>query len=176
MSDDSEYEEYNDFAGLTEEDFARLDHAASESSLLNPPSLGIAALSQTPDRVEGTAMPSIFIEIEGSVANAEQGSPIQRYRRGGTLSVTDLISLAWCEVQFDYGMRQKRFRRLADRPPSFRAESGKEIVVQQDVAARNDKTTKRGQFIHKELELELRPEEIQVVIATEEERWAFRSV
>jgi hypothetical protein len=44
-------------------------------------------------------------------------------------------------------MRQKRSRRLADRPPSFRAESGKEILVQQDVAARNDKTTKRGRVV-----------------------------
>ncbi|KAJ7060847.1 hypothetical protein C8F01DRAFT_1369720, partial [Mycena amicta] len=53
---------------------------------------------------------------------------------------------------------------------------GKEIVVQQDVAARNDKTTKRGRFIHKELELELiKPdaEEIQLTITSEEEYWAL---
>ncbi|KAJ6479187.1 exonuclease V [Mycena vitilis] len=161
MSDGSEYEAFNDFEGLTEEDFARLD-ATSESSLT---SLVLPA--------NDSAMPSVTIELEEVQG---QGSPIHRYRRNGTLSVTDLISLAWCEVQFDYGMRQKRFRRLADRPASFRAESGKEILVQRDVAARNDKTTKRGQFIHKELERELRPEEIQIVITTEEERWALRLI
>jgi hypothetical protein len=32
------------------------------------------------------------------------------------------------------------------------------------------------QFIHKELELELRPEEIRIDIESQEERWAFRSV
>ncbi|KAJ7757666.1 exonuclease V, partial [Mycena metata] len=82
-----------------------------------------------------------------------------------------------CEVQFDYGLRQKRSRRLADRPASFQGASGKEILVQQDVAARNDQTTKRGQFIHKELERELRPEDLEIVlIATEEERWALRLI
>ncbi|KAJ7360999.1 exonuclease V [Mycena albidolilacea] len=168
MSDDSEYEAYNDFADLTEEDFARLDAAISASdAVAGLPTLG---------HIDDSAMPSISIELEGSCDSEEQGSPINRYRRAGSLSVTDLISLAWCEVQFDYGMRQKRFRNLTDRPASFRTESGKEIVVEQEVAARNDKTTKRGQFIHKELELELQPEEITVLVTTEEERWAFRLI
>ncbi|KAJ6541679.1 exonuclease V [Mycena capillaripes] len=163
MHDDSEYDAYDDFASLTEEDFALLDAASEPSASL------VGALNP-----QDSAMPSIFIEVEGS--HASMKSPIQRYRRSGTLSVTDLISLAWCEVQFDYGLRQKRFRKLEDRPPSFRAESGKEILVQQDVAAQNDKTTKRGKFIHKELELELRPEEIDIVITSEEERWALRLI
>ncbi|KAJ7842280.1 exonuclease V [Mycena olivaceomarginata] len=158
---------YNDFAGLTEEDFARLDADIASDAAAGSPTLG---------HIDDSAMPSISIELEGSCAGEEQGSPINRYRRAGSLSVTDLISLAWCEVQFDYGMRQKRFRNLTDRPASFRTESGKEIVVEQEVAARNDKTTKRGQFIHKELELELQPEEITVLVTTEEERWAFRLI
>ncbi|KAJ7222871.1 exonuclease V [Mycena haematopus] len=191
MSDDSEYEAYNDFAGLSEEDFARLD--AATSSLLNP-GMNVSDSSPTAQSHIDPAMPSISIELEGSYPSAEVGSPIHRYRyRTGTLSVTDLISLAWCELQFDYGLRQRRYRKLANRPASFRAESGKEITVQQDIAARNDKTTKRGQvllfprifygadtfveFIHKELELELRPEEeIEVVVTNEEERWAFRLI
>lgn len=81
MYEDPEYDAYDDFAGLTEEDFARLD-AASESS----------ALAGAPNP-QDPAMPSISIEVEGSHADAR--SPIQRYRRSGTLSVTDLISLAW---------------------------------------------------------------------------------
>jgi hypothetical protein len=55
-----------------------------------------------------------------------------------------MYNVCRCEVQFDYGLRQRRSRKLEERLPSIRLDSGKEIVVQQDVAARNDKTTKRG--------------------------------
>ncbi|KAJ7157288.1 exonuclease V [Mycena filopes] len=173
MSDDSEYDAYNDFVDLTEEDFARLD------TLSAPPPIWLQTVQTLENLVYGDpSLPSIAIEIEGHQKPADERvsqSPIRRFRRSGTLSVTDLIALAWCEVQFDYGLRQKRSRRLVDRPPSFRGATGKEIFVQQEVAARNDQTTKRGQFIHKELELELRPEDIEVVLtATEEERWALR--
>ncbi|KAJ7146400.1 exonuclease V [Mycena epipterygia] len=178
MSEDS-YEAYNDFADLTEEDFARLD--ADVSQIITATSPGLPNLPQTSQNHAGiapAALPSISIEVEGSHTPEKPTypSPIHRYRRWGTLSVTDLISPAWCELQFDYGLRQKRSRRLRDRPASFRGDSGKEIVVQQDVAARNDQTTKRGKFIHKELELELRPEEIQIVLTNEEERWALRLI
>ena len=49
-----------------------------------------------------------------------------------------------CELQFDYGLRQKRFKPLANRPNSFVSAEGKQILVQKDVAAVNDDTTKRG--------------------------------
>ncbi|KAJ7447250.1 exonuclease V [Mycena latifolia] len=196
MSED-EYDAYNDFAGLTEEDFARLDASYGVPDLpqtsqnhAGPSIISIegegdfACLDASsggagpPHPSQNLAGPSITIEVEGSLGEnlAERRIPIQKYRRRGTLSVTDVISLAWCEVQFDYGLLQRRSRRLADRLPSFRLDSGKEIVVQQDVAARNDKTTKRGRVIHKELELALRPEEIEIVITGEEERWAFRLI
>ncbi|KAJ7194675.1 exonuclease V [Mycena pura] len=167
MSDDSEYDAYNDFAALTEEDFALVDAASAQA-------LAPSGSQQTPIYAVGAAMPEISIEVEGSHSTEEERgreilsptSPFRRYRRYGTLSVTDLISLAWRAQLFgakfssttDYGKKEK----------------GKEIIVQQDVAARNDKITKRGRFIHKELELELKPEEIEIVITSKEERWAFR--
>ncbi|KAJ7508468.1 exonuclease V [Mycena galericulata] len=165
-----EYDAYNDFADLTEDDFALLDRVSS-----------LPHREVLPQMTE-SGLPSVCIEVEGSHTSSQNAdptykSPIRKYRKSGTLSVTDLISLAWCEVQFDYGLRQRRSRRLVDRPPSFQGASGKEIVVQQDVAAKNDRTTKRGRFIHKELELELRPEdveEITIAITTEEEQWAVR--
>ncbi|KAJ7762318.1 exonuclease V [Mycena maculata] len=175
-SDRDEYDAYNDFADLTEEDFERLD------AVSNPPgpTRGTTASEQT-SRPLDSGLPSVSIEVEGAHTSSENvdgtpASPLRKYRRGGTLSVTDLISLAWCEVQFDYGLRQKVWLKLADRPASFQGVSGKEIVVQQDVAAKNDKTTKRGRFIHKELELELiKPEEIiQIIVNTQEEQWALR--
>ncbi|KAJ7058268.1 exonuclease V [Mycena amicta] len=159
---DGDYDAYDEFTALDDDDFALLDAACVQAMAID---------------MDTAAMPSIAIEIEGGQGQATL-SPMARYRQRGTLSVTDLISLAWCEVQFDYGLQQRRSRRLVDRPRSFRSEhTGKEIVVQQDVAARNDKTTKRGRFIHKELELELiKPdaEEIQLTITSEEEYWALR--
>jgi hypothetical protein len=44
-------------------------------------------------------------------------------------------------------MRQKRFRRAADRPLPFHAESDKEILVRPDVAARTGGAAKRGQVV-----------------------------
>lgn len=168
MSED-EYDAYNDFAELTEEDLARLDASYSSAPpIVDANSSFVSGTAQS----QAAAGPSISIEIEATPM--ENQTPIHKYRWRGTLSVTDIVSLAWCEVQFDYGLQQKRSRRLADRPASFTLDSGKQIVVQQDVAARNDKTTKRGRFIHKELELELQHEEIKIGISSEEERWALR--
>ena len=52
--------------------------------------------------------------------------------------------LGRCEVQFDYGLRQKRYKKLADRPESFVSAEGKTITVSQTVAAANDRTVTRG--------------------------------
>lgn len=95
-----------------------------------------------------------------------------------------------CEVQFDYGLRQKRSRPIASRPKTFRSAQGKEISVKETVAVKNDEITKQGkvrvklfrttefyktiQAIHKELEREIRLEELQVDISSHEERWALR--
>ncbi|KAF7330125.1 hypothetical protein MSAN_02462300 [Mycena sanguinolenta] len=181
MSDDeSEYDVFDDFASLTEEDFARLD--ATVSSVLDPPVS------------DDSLKPCYAFHIHRArrilpqCENGQSDSPIsppQRHSLRYRLALIGLFGksaflealffgVQACEVQFDYGLRQKRFRPLESRPASFRAESGKEIIVQQDVAAQNDKITKRGQFIHKELERELKPEEIEILIASEEERWAFR--
>ncbi|KAF7302809.1 hypothetical protein MKEN_01242800 [Mycena kentingensis (nom. inval.)] len=201
---ESDYDGLDEFPTLTEDDLVLVDAACAdalagavfaEAPTIATPMEEFAALTDAdsakalaPPDIEGdgmevdlgVAMPTISIELEGSGSTASapsQASPMARYRRWGTLSVTDLLSLSWCEVQFEYGLQQRRSSRLADRPRSFRSErTGKEIVVQQDVAARNDKTTKRGRFIHKELERELKPEDIRVLITSEEERWAIRLI
>lgn len=49
-----------------------------------------------------------------------------------------------CEVQFDYGLRQKRYKKLEDRPTSFVTAEGKTINVVQNTAAQNDRTVTRG--------------------------------
>ena len=49
-----------------------------------------------------------------------------------------------CEVQFDYGLRQKRSRKLGERPASFTSAHGKKIVVEKKVAAKNELNLQRG--------------------------------
>lgn len=67
-----------------------------------------------------------------------------------------------------------RHRRLKDRPASFVTEKGKEIFVDTNTAASSDKVKRKGVSVHKKLEREIRPEEIKVTVATEEERWGLR--
>ncbi len=63
-----------------------------------------------------------------------------------------LSDSAWhprrCEVQFDYGLRQRRSRKLELRPVSFLSSGGKVISVNREVAAVNDRITKRGKVWH----------------------------
>ncbi|RDX46764.1 hypothetical protein OH76DRAFT_1419997 [Lentinus brumalis] len=104
-------------------------------------------------------------------------SPYEQFRSWNRLlSVTDIASPSWCEVQFDYGLRQKRHKKLADRPESFLTAEGKTITVAQPVAAVNDRTVTRGRSVHKVLEREIKPEAVTVDIKTAEERWALRLV
>jgi pyridoxine/pyridoxamine 5'-phosphate oxidase len=49
-----------------------------------------------------------------------------------------------CEVQFDYGLRQRRSRPLESRPASFVSKQGKTISVQKTTAAKNDKIQSKG--------------------------------
>ena len=96
-----------------------------------------------------------------------------------------------CEVQFDYGLRQRRFLPVKERPKTFTTEKGKEIQVSTKVAEKNDKVTRGGrvrtfmyrsitsswgvrQAIHKKLEKEIYKVEIVVPVQTLEESWALR--
>ncbi|KAI1793058.1 exonuclease V [Ganoderma leucocontextum] len=104
-------------------------------------------------------------------------SPYEQFRHWNRLlSVTDIAGPSWCEVQFDYGLRQKRHKKLADRPTSFVTAEGKTITVARQVAAANNRTVTRGRSVHKVLEREIQPEAVQVKIMTNEERWALRLV
>ncbi|KAH9962734.1 exonuclease V [Lactifluus volemus] len=103
------------------------------------------------------------------------GSPYERHRSSGILSVSDLVGPAWCEVQFDYGLRQGRSLPISNRPDAFFSAEGKVITVEKGIAKSNDKIMAKGRSIHKELEREITTEEEVVVdIRTAEEFWAVR--
>ncbi|KAF8506523.1 exonuclease V a 5' deoxyribonuclease-domain-containing protein, partial [Russula emetica] len=98
-------------------------------------------------------------------------SPFEEFR-SQTLSVSDLVGPAWCEVKFDYGLRQGRSLPLADRPDSFVTGDGKEITVNKRVAKVNEKVLGRGRSVHKELEREIFPESVKIETVLKEEYWA----
>ncbi|KAI0003844.1 exonuclease V [Russula compacta] len=102
-------------------------------------------------------------------------SPFEEFRFR-TLSVSDLVGPAWCEVQFDYGLRQGRSRPLANRPDAFVSAEGKVISVDKKVAEVNEETMERGRAVHKQLEREIHPEAVEVEIHVQEEYWAARLV
>ncbi|KAJ3988453.1 exonuclease V [Lentinula detonsa] len=170
---------YDDFSDLTEEQLAQID--AVTSPVLASTSKSISHVQvELEEQLEGTTIITEPCSNSlGGSSNSKQAqhiSPLQQFRRNRILSVTDLVSLAWCEVQFDYGLRQQRHRKLQYRPASFVTEQGKEIIVDQGVAAKSDATKNTGSIVHRKLEREIRPEEIKVEIESEEERWALRII
>ena len=48
-------------------------------------------------------------------------------------------------MQFDYGLRQKRWLKPEERPDTFVTEEGKTITVDKGVAVQNFRTATRGQ-------------------------------
>ncbi|KAI0248356.1 exonuclease V [Lactifluus subvellereus] len=106
--------------------------------------------------------------------NLDTRSPFEMHRLDGTLSVSNLVGPAWCEVQYDYGLRQGRSLALTNRPDAFVSAHGKVITTEKSVAEANEKTLGRGRLVHKELERELGSEEVVIEIHTKEEHWAAR--
>ncbi|KAH8094725.1 exonuclease V a 5' deoxyribonuclease-domain-containing protein [Cristinia sonorae] len=186
------YSDY-DFRDFTAEDFASIDAAvaaveesstsAAERSRNGGPAVSVVleeaskSLSSMGPPVASLSGSKSFEKSAPPVRKTKESSPYERYRSWkGALSVTDLTSPSWCEVQFDYGLRQKRTKKLEDRPAEFKTATGKTIVVDQTVAVVNDRVAQRGRSVHKVLERELHPEVVQVETTTEEERWALRLV
>ncbi|KAF8753888.1 Exonuclease deoxyribonuclease [Rhizoctonia solani] len=91
-----------------------------------------------------------------------------------SLSVSDLVGPAWCEVQFEYGLRGKRHLSPSLRPEAFETRSGKKIRVQREVAVKNDRVLKKGTAVHKKLEREIRPIEVKISPKTREDVWGLK--
>jgi exonuclease V len=153
-SSDDEFSAF-DFSEFTEDDLKQIDAGLVPPNPKSSPKI-VVELETSPERPEGTPK-----SVTSSKQPTEK-SPYQQHRHRGVLSVTDLASLAWfvcsylkrryiartdcrrCEVQFDYGLRQRRSRPIASRPESFVSAQGKEILVEKSVAVKNDHITKQG--------------------------------
>ncbi|CCL98155.1 uncharacterized protein FIBRA_00149 [Fibroporia radiculosa] len=191
LSTVAEYDEFDvyDLSEFTAEDFACIDAALASAQ---PSLVSIFGNCNRNDSIsDGTGGPRIEIQVEGATDNSilpkalsrhqewssDGRSPFERFRKWRkVLSVTDLVGPAWCEVQFDYGLRQKRHQEPDQRPQSFVTAEGKTITVDKRVMANNHRFVTRGRSVHKALEREVKPEEVQVEIITQEERWALRLV
>ncbi|KAL9933742.1 hypothetical protein V8E36_007400 [Tilletia maclaganii] len=92
----------------------------------------------------------------------------------GYLSVTDLVSLAWCEVQSLYGVLVGRNLPLDQRPTQFTTKTGAVIVPDREIAVEREKTLEKGRAIHAELEKELYAEQVVIPTETPGDKWALR--
>ncbi|KAI0766401.1 exonuclease V [Trametes elegans] len=193
-SSSDEFDSY-DFSEFTAQDFEHIDamvlaHVQKNSTppAMSPYHQSGTTRGYTPHvGAVGSGGPRVEIDFEGAKGadsrrllkgikfNAPgRRTPFEQFRRWNILSVTDLVGPSWCEVQFDYGLRQQRYKKLEDRPSSFVTSEGKTITVVQDVATENDRTAARGKSVHKVLEREVQPETVSVEITSPEERWALR--
>jgi len=102
-------------------------------------------------------------------------SPYKLFRRTrGRLSVTDIVGPSWCEIQFEYGLAQGRWRKPKHRPTSFVTRRGRVMTTNQQVAEVNEKVLDNGKAIHDALEIEIHAPQKPVFISIKEEEWGLK--
>ncbi|TFK77468.1 hypothetical protein BDN72DRAFT_953901 [Pluteus cervinus] len=187
MASDDEYEA-DSFADFTEDDYLQIDVVTAIAESLHPsvnnttagPAITIE-LEEGELQGEGESSDTTCkgkgkekeVDVEALIAARNKLPLIKGYRRKGILYVSDLASSVWCEVQYEYGLLQRRWRPVWQRPTTFKSRKGKEITVQTAIADKNDQITQRGKAVHKDLELEVLPERMLVGIVTDEEHEAL---
>lgn len=127
---------------LTLEDLARIDSLCQEYELDDAKAGTIGASVNS----YSSSLPTDQdLKDKNGSKNPEIRSPFSQFKSYNYLSVSDIVAPAWCEVQFDYGLRQFRNRPVERRPPTFVTDKGKEITVKKSIALSNDKIQKKGQ-------------------------------
>ncbi|KAK0523557.1 hypothetical protein OC842_006105 [Tilletia horrida] len=145
-----------------------------------PPSQALQAQSQKEEN--STIVLELLADAQSSSAQQTKERPprkpslsLSEYASNrGYLSVTDLVSLAWCEFQSLYGVLGGRSLPLDQRPTSFTTKSGAVIVPDRAIAVEREKTLEKGRAIHAELERELYAEQIIIPTETTADKWALR--
>ncbi|KAG7088602.1 hypothetical protein E1B28_012576 [Marasmius oreades] len=179
IPESDEFEDIDEFAHWTQADFDFLDAQLASPKVQGLPQVpveldfGLFGLDSTMLKPSSSRLlPPHLSSRTGSALSPN--SPLQRFRRTRHLSVTDLVSPAWCEYQFDYGLRQGRHKKLSERPDSFVTKAGEEIQVDKTIAVKNEVQLDRGKAVHKKLEREIRPEDVIVPVDTKEDGWGLR--
>ncbi|KAG9126774.1 hypothetical protein FRC07_002010 [Ceratobasidium sp. 392] len=139
------------------------------------PYIEISLESPLPSTLDASPAPTLGRDSSFSPAPITTMSLYTQFRLSrNSLSVSDLVGPAWCELQFDYGLRGGRHLPASQRPAVLQSRTGKAISVKKDVAAKNDIIKQGGTTIHKKLEREIRPTEITVTTKTREDRWGLK--
>lgn len=115
----------------------------------------------------------IMKPVTNSVWNSR--SLYQRYRaRRGFLSVSDIVSCAWCETQVEYGLLGKRYLPPKSRPKSIITRAGTEIKINSDAMFTRQKVLDGGTAVHTKLEKEIVPEKIPIRTISAVDIWGLK--
>ncbi|KAI8459388.1 exonuclease V [Phakopsora pachyrhizi] len=99
----------------------------------------------------------------------------ERFRsKRGILSVSDLISCAWCETQVEYGLLGLRHLKPSKRPTKIISSSGVEIKVNPEISVTRQKVLDGGKSVHAKLEKEVAPEKVSIKTITEVDVWGLK--
>ncbi|KAA1082053.1 hypothetical protein PGTUg99_008797 [Puccinia graminis f. sp. tritici] len=144
-----------------------------------PSHLDIQVIPESNDTINPTASQAIhhllsqrFISLKPSSKN---NGLYQRFRaKRGFLSVSDLVSCLWCEVQVEYGLLGKRYLRPSQRPKSFISSSGVTINVNTKLVVSRQNILDGGIKVHSKLEKEVAPEKVKVQVTTQVDSWGLK--
>ncbi|POV96481.1 hypothetical protein PSTT_15627 [Puccinia striiformis] len=99
----------------------------------------------------------------------------QRFRaQRAFLSVSDLVSCLWCEVQVEYGLLGKRYLKPNQRPKTFTSSTGKQIKVNTKMVISRQNILDGGIKVHSKLEKEVAAPKVQVKVKTKVDSWALK--
>ncbi|WAR62115.1 hypothetical protein PtB15_14B209 [Puccinia triticina] len=99
----------------------------------------------------------------------------QRFRaKKGLLSVSDLVSCLWCEVQVEYGLLGKRHLKPNLRPSSFLSSAGVQINVNPKLVISRQIILDGGTKVHNKLEKEVAPEKVHVQVLSPVDSWGLK--
>ncbi|KAJ1302641.1 hypothetical protein OPQ81_002958 [Rhizoctonia solani] len=178
---------------LTEEELQSIDQCVAHLISDLDSGSGAGSQSEVQTQLMRPQLSHLGVSIELPVDSTLVGSPVPTLGRSpspsppemaslyskfrasrNSLSVSDLVGPVWCEVQFDYGLRGKRHLPPSLRPKVLESRSGKKIQVQREVAVKNDRVLKKGTAVHKKLEREIRPIEVEITPKTPEDTWGLK--
>mgnify|MGYP002718977383 CR=1 FL=1 len=71
-------------------------------------------------------------------------------------------------------LRSKSYLPVAARPDTITTSTGTVIAVNKDIAGTGEKIMRKGEQVHKKLEREIHPVEIQVKTESREDVWGLR--
>ena len=123
-----------------QEDSGRTPQVGTEKGAYDP---AVSPVLASPADAQHKAS-SPLCEEHLSREQPAEDSPIALFGKRKYLSVSDIVGPAWCELQYDYGLRQRRKKPVEKRPATFVTKEGKEITVNKKVALKNDETHKGG--------------------------------